>query len=217
MSQSNKSYVIVVAVDYSEMSNLVLERAFEVAAEKKSASVHVLNVLSVYAADAAGAGAPLPPSIDDAAKQLKTYVEQQANAFRLNHAGETLEFLYRLSVHQRVESPSMEVAQLAVDLEADLVVVGTHGRRGLSRLMMGSVAESTVRLAPCPVLVVRPKAVPSPVPAIQPACPRCIEARRTSAGAELWCSQHGERHGQRHTYYQSDRVGAETNLPLMVR
>jgi nucleotide-binding universal stress UspA family protein len=39
-------------------------------------------------------------------------------------------------------------------------VMGTHGRRGVSRLLMGSVAESVVRTAPCPVLTVRPIAVP---------------------------------------------------------
>jgi nucleotide-binding universal stress UspA family protein len=48
------------------------------------------------------------------------------------------------------------IAQLASDIEADLVVVGTHGHRGLERLLLGSVAENVVRLAPCPVLVVRP-------------------------------------------------------------
>ena len=51
---------------------------------------------------------------------------------------------------------------------ADLVVVGTHGRRALARMLVGSVAELTVRLAPCPVLVVRPKARPAPLPAGRP-------------------------------------------------
>jgi len=97
------------------------------------------------------------------------------------------------------------------------VVVGTHGRRGLTRMMLGSVAEATVRLAPCPVLVVRPKALPASVPAIQPPCPLCIEARRASGGKEYWCEQHSQHHGQRHTYHQSDRVGADTNMPLVMR
>jgi nucleotide-binding universal stress UspA family protein len=49
----------------------------------------------------------------------------------------------------------------------DLIVIGTHGRTGVSRFLMGSVAEHVVRTAPCPVLVVRPSAhefvVPDPV------------------------------------------------------
>jgi hypothetical protein len=102
-----------------------------------------------------------------------------------------------------------------MDVEADLVVVGTHGRRGLTRLMLGSVAEGTVRLAPCPVLVVRPKAVPAAVPTIQPPCPRCVEARTASGGKQFWCEQHSERHGQRHTYHQGDRVSADGGMPLV--
>jgi hypothetical protein len=118
----------------------------------------------------------------------------------------------------RLESPAHEIAQLASDLEADLVVVGTHGRRGASRLLLGSVAEGVVRLAPCAVLVVRPKAPPDvEAPKIEPPCPRCLEARRASGGKELWCEQHQQRHGRRHTYHSVDRVGAETNFPLVFR
>jgi nucleotide-binding universal stress UspA family protein len=47
------------------------------------------------------------------------------------------------------------VARAASDWEADLVVVGTHGRRGVSRILLGSGAEQVIRLAPVPVLVVR--------------------------------------------------------------
>ena len=57
----------------------------------------------------------------------------------------------------RVGVPSDELTQVASDKNADLVVVGTHGRTGLSRILLGSVAEATVRKAACPVLVIRPK------------------------------------------------------------
>jgi nucleotide-binding universal stress UspA family protein len=50
--------------------------------------------------------------------------------------------------------PWREIARLAVELGADLVVVGTHGRRGLEHGLLGSVAEKVVRTAPRPVLVV---------------------------------------------------------------
>jgi hypothetical protein len=116
--------------------------------------------------------------------------------------------------HLRLDAPATEIAQMAADLEADMVVVGTHGRRGIARLLLGSVAEAVVRLAPCPVLVVRPKALPEPGPQIEPPCPQCVETRTASAGAEFWCERHRERHGQRHTYSQRDRVGAETEMPL---
>ncbi len=50
-----------------------------------------------------------------------------------------------------------EIVKYATDHEIDLIVVGTHGRTGLFRLLLGSVAEKVVRLAPCPVLTVHPK------------------------------------------------------------
>jgi nucleotide-binding universal stress UspA family protein len=220
MPSSSKPYVIVVAVDYSESGNLAFERALDLAAEKPFAAVHAINVLPVYqsggSADVTqGAWSGALPSVAEAAAELKSYVEARVADYRKRHAGQNLAFLDTLRAHQRVEVPSEEVAQLASDLEADLVVVGTHGRRGFSRLMLGSVAEATVRLAPCPVLVVRPKAVPAPVPAIQPPCARCVEARRSSNGQELWCEQHREHHGQRHTYHQGDRVSSDSGMPLV--
>jgi nucleotide-binding universal stress UspA family protein len=51
--------------------------------------------------------------------------------------------------------PRDVILQAAADVHADLIVIGTHGRRGLSRLLLGSVAEDILRRAPCPVLTVR--------------------------------------------------------------
>jgi nucleotide-binding universal stress UspA family protein len=221
MSTTQHPYVIVVAVDYADGGHLAFQRALELAAEQPRAEVHVINVMpgskSGYPDAASGTWAGSPPSVEQAAEQLRGYVAERAALFRAAHAGQSLPFLDTIRAHQRLEIPSEEIAQLAADVDADLVVVGTHGRRGLSRLMIGSVAEATVRLAPCPVLVVRPKAVPPPVPAIQPPCPRCVEARRASGGQQFWCDEHSRHHGQRHTYHQADRVGSDTNMPLMVR
>ena len=52
--------------------------------------------------------------------------------------------------------PDFEVCHCAQEWKASLLVIGTHGRTGLQRVLMGSVAEHIVRHAPCPVLVVRP-------------------------------------------------------------
>jgi hypothetical protein len=95
------------------------------------------------------------------------------------------------------------IIETASDLLANLVVVGTHGRRGLSRMVLGSVAEAVVRNAGCPVLVVRPQMHEQAVPRIEPPCPRCVEARSKSEGREFWCEQHAEKHGRRHTYYNT--------------
>ena len=116
-----------------------------------------------------------------------------------------------------IDTPSLALTLLASQLEADLLVIGSHGLNGVARWLLGSVAEGVVRRATCPVLVVPPKPDTLSVPEVEPPCPACSEARRASAGAELWCGQHRERHGRRHTYHQSDRVAAETNFPLISR
>jgi nucleotide-binding universal stress UspA family protein len=51
--------------------------------------------------------------------------------------------------------PPIEITGAARDLDADLIIMSTHGRKGLSRVFLGSTAEKVVRSAPCPVLIVR--------------------------------------------------------------
>jgi universal stress protein A len=54
-----------------------------------------------------------------------------------------------------VGDPATEIVRVAQEEQADLIVMGTHGRTGLTRLLMGSVAEAVIRRAPCPVLTYR--------------------------------------------------------------
>lgn len=65
--------------------------------------------------------------------------------------------LERVRGHGRIGEPAATLLQMCVDYDADLLVVGTHGRRGLDRWFLGSVAEEMTRKAPCLVLVARPK------------------------------------------------------------
>ena len=51
--------------------------------------------------------------------------------------------------------PASEIVRIAEEEKADMIVLGTHGRTGMSRLLMGSVAEAVVRRSPSPVLVYR--------------------------------------------------------------
>ena len=57
--------------------------------------------------------------------------------------------------HVRDGNPAAEILSLAQESHCDLIVIGTHGRTGVGRLLMGSVAEQLVRKAPCPVLTVK--------------------------------------------------------------
>jgi universal stress protein A len=75
---------------------------------------------------------------------------------------------------RRFESgePALEIVRVAKDLKADLIVMGTHGRSGLSRILMGSTAEKVLRQATCPVLTMK---MPLPDSATVPvACPEAL-------------------------------------------
>jgi len=62
----------------------------------------------------------------------------------------------RLSCRAQVGDPGRTIVAVAVDCEADLIVMGTHGRSALARMLMGSVAQYVMRHAGCTVLVVKP-------------------------------------------------------------
>jgi nucleotide-binding universal stress UspA family protein len=53
--------------------------------------------------------------------------------------------------------PALQIVRAARSMRADLIVMGTHGRRGVSKFFLGSVAERVIATAPCPVLTVRGK------------------------------------------------------------
>ena len=207
----DRKYVILVGVDYSPASDLAMNEALGLATSKSHVEFHIVNVQPPIGYPAFASAAE-PRASQETTTQLHAHVARLVAAFQERSDAAPFEKLF---THVRVDEAGPQIAQLAADISADMIVVGTHGRRGFERILLGSVAEVVMRLAPCPVLVVRPKVIHAPVPAIEPPCPRCVEARFASQGAELWCEQHRERHGQRHTYHQGDRVGAETNFPLV--
>ncbi|MEO8902537.1 MAG: universal stress protein [Polyangiaceae bacterium] len=205
-------YAIVVGIDYSESSALALREAVRLAKSHAQSHLHVVHVTPVAPQIAQTLGLADPslggnvmsssPSellVKEIAENLRTYVEQALAAV----ANEVAVAPIRWSIHVRQADPAHALAQLASDLRADLVVVGTHGRKGLARFLMGSVAEGVVRLAPCPVLVMRPIGAQSEAAAqaIEPPCPECVEARRASGGQELWCDRHREHHNRAHTFH----------------
>jgi nucleotide-binding universal stress UspA family protein len=212
MTKAPNARIIVVGIDYSGTSDLALNRAFELATAEPDIELHAVHVADVPGTPSAENFGPLNA---EQSARLTKHVSTKLLEFLEQHAGRKPP--RRVLCHIRGNEAAHEIAQLAADLEADLVVVGTHGRRAAARLLMGSVAEVAVRLAPCPVLVVRPKALGAPVPRIEPPCPRCVQARKDSGGAQWWCEQHLERHGQRHTYHQGDRVSSDSMFPLVFR
>jgi nucleotide-binding universal stress UspA family protein len=214
MNTNVKPYVIVVGVDYSETGALALDKAFELASAQKNGEVHPVNIVRNYGefVELEGAyPAPYRLSMAEAQKRLHDHVEDAVAAFN-ERTGKSFT---RCVSHIRLEFAAEEIAQLAADVDADLVVVGTHGRRGLRRMFLGSVAEAVVRLAQCPVLVARPKGDGGVVPKIEPPCPQCVQTRKETGGEQMWCAQHSERHGQRNTYHYESRMASDSQMPLV--
>jgi nucleotide-binding universal stress UspA family protein len=214
---SEKPFVVVIGTDFSKQADRALEAAFQQAALREPAELHVVHV----SAEIDGDTGAIPYTLLKAPPLLDLEAQKAALVQHLDQKLATLpkfrESKLRVVAHVMVGTPSIGLARMASNLEANLIVVGTHGRNGVARWLLGSVAEGLVRQASCQVLIIPPEPTELPAPEIEPPCPRCVTARRESSGAELWCEQHREHHGRRHTYHQGDRVGAETNMPLLVR
>ena len=190
--------VILVAVDLSPVSEAVMETATKVASVRGT-ELHLVHVLR-----------PQPPEVV-ATLHFSTVVEQTKEQLdRLTH--DLPSSVERVIVHVRAGEAEVEIAQLASDIGADLIVVGTHGYKGIDRLLLGSVAESLVRNAPCPVLTYRPKSVRL-WERIEPPCEDCLAVRRATGRNTLWCERHSQHHPRAHTYHEvpeSFGVGAQT-------
>jgi nucleotide-binding universal stress UspA family protein len=134
---------ILVATDFSSGSDEALDHAIDLA-KQTGASLDVVYVLEPIAQEL-----PLGLTPSDGAAQLATIDrELVTRAARAVNAG----LPCRTSMVEG--SAATEIVQRARDLAADLIVIGTHGRRGLAHALLGSVAERVVQRAPCPVLTV---------------------------------------------------------------
>ena len=135
---------ILLAVDGSEHSKKAAVAAAEIA-QGSNGEVRVLHVHEV------GAFAPLESSVESQA--LVDGVVDELLGAGVKAVGD--------AVAARTGSTASTVLDGAITFGSDLIVMGTHGRTGLQHVLLGSVAEKVVRLAPCPVLVVRqPTIVP---------------------------------------------------------
>jgi nucleotide-binding universal stress UspA family protein len=111
--------------------------------------VHIQPYFTV----AFGEVGPILPDPGD----LRQELQESLTALRPPDPGVSVE--YRLCEGD----PATEVVRLAGETHSDLIVMATHGRTGISRLLLGSVTEMVLRRAPCPVLTIRipfPEAVP---------------------------------------------------------
>ena len=143
---------IVVAIDFSPESQHALEQAMNVA-RKSGAELVLLHVCGVP--EQTG---EVPESMRDTLNVYEEMLREQLKEVRAQ-----LEDVYERYTGQGVEMsrvlregfPDTAIVEAGKELHADLIVTGSHGRTGLSRLFIGSIAERVVRLADVPVLVAR--------------------------------------------------------------
>lgn len=149
---------ILVATDFSPTSGRALEYA-RMLAHRFNASLHLVHVVEdpVVAAAWSEAYAVDVASLRD---RLKTEAETQ-----IAQLARTLPDI-TVTTEVLVGSPARVITMAAADREIGLIVMGTHGRSGMTHWLLGSVAERVVRTAPCPVLTVRD--VPVPDVSLQP-------------------------------------------------
>ena len=205
--------VIVVGVDYSQNSNDALEAACGLARTIADAAVHLVHVTTPSGAQPfAGMTQPFAASANPAPVDELQEEKRELEALTQRTVASVAPSGARLFGHLRTGNAAREIVQLASDLSADLIVVGTHGETGVMRLLLGSVAQNVVTHAPCPVLVVKPEGLPR-WPAIEPPCPECVAVQKSSHGQRLWCQRHSEHHASAHTYseyFEGYGLGAQT-------
>ena len=138
---------ILVAVDGAPISAHAADIAAELAqlSGAEMAFVHVIDAELVNAADT---GIQPDVFVASAKEDARKVIAEFRN--RLPQQVSALEFV-------PIGAPHTEIVNAAKDWPADLIVIGSHGRGGIKRALLGSVAESVMRNAPCPVLVVRAK------------------------------------------------------------
>ena len=138
---------ILVPSDFSECSDEAVRYGLELG-RRFDARVHLLHVVQdpvtqPWAAE--GFSVPLFDVVD----------EWQKEAEKRLRASVPVEDTDRVTVKAIVATPYAEILDYAAAHDVDLIVMGTHGRGGMSHLLLGSIAERVIRRAPCPVLTVR--------------------------------------------------------------
>lgn len=142
---------VIVGVDYSDLCIPAVEEALRIVSPTTGGGRGVLIPLLVLPDEPATTVDNLAPDQQDRIARAKLHLVRLVGD-RASHLGLTPA---RIVPRVRFGDPAANILREARDSAADLIAVGTHGRRGLPHLLLGSVAEEVARRAPCSVLVVR--------------------------------------------------------------
>ena len=137
-----KKKSVLVPIDFSEISYSAIAPASEYVEDPSSLKIiHVLSPL--HPADPAAMWNTL--SDTDRMNKVKEFLHD-----KLKEMG-----CEKLEIKVAIGNPSAEIVKYAKDTETDLIVMPSHGHKGISQILLGSVAERVVRLSSCPVLILK--------------------------------------------------------------
>jgi universal stress protein A len=138
---------ILVPTDFSDCSRKALEYAIPLARQfgARLLLLHVLPVSYFVGSEFGPVDFPVPEA------EWRTSSERELRTLAERTIGSQVPF----DTEVRQGQPMVEITACAVESQADLILLSTHGRTGLRHVLVGSVTENVVRYAPCPVLVVR--------------------------------------------------------------
>jgi nucleotide-binding universal stress UspA family protein len=141
---------ILVAVDGSKTSNLALKEAIKLAKDQRAnlRLIHVVDETPIYMM------AEVPYSIDEFQKSIREAGRKELAKCADRAKAARIKFDTKLLVTMTRSVGDM-INQEAKRWSANLIVIGTHGRRGFNRLVLGSVAERVIRSAAKPTLIIR--------------------------------------------------------------
>lgn len=144
---------IMIAVDGSEMSNLAMQTAISFAKDQH-AFLHIVHVADEFLEVGEGIAIDFKAyekSVRDSSQAILN--KMQALAHEAIIPFET----HLIEINNYADHISERLVDIADELHADLLIIGTHGRRGFKRLILGSVAEGVARLSKIPVLLIPAK------------------------------------------------------------
>jgi nucleotide-binding universal stress UspA family protein len=170
-SPTSKKQHIVVGFDFSELAERALQEALVIASRRPSPVLHVV-VVGLQAANMLLMPDNSEPVTKAGAREnVRLRVTELIEEFHSAHGPSRITELsvYVLTGLSAGDTGHL-IAEVAKDVDAEVILVGSHGRRGLARMLLGSVAERVVREARTSVYVVRPSDFVdgTKVPAIEP-------------------------------------------------
>lgn len=146
-----KIETLLVPVDFSVHSKAALRYAIGLA-RALGAKIHLLHC---YGVDMLQAFPYDPPYLANLPQDFDERVREAAERKLDDYRAEVEQAGLVVEVHLSKSFPSDAIMQTAEELEADMIVMGTRGLTGLKHVLLGSVAERTIRIAPCPVVTVK--------------------------------------------------------------